>query len=163
MRRAMSFDSQIGFFVGDLLALDHDANLASSLQGERLRDALERVRDAFEFFEALDVRLEDVASRAGPGRGDRIGGLDDHRLERRPVDVHVMRRHRHHHRFALAVLAQEVDAELEMRALHLAIDGLADVVQEGGADRDLGVEPDLLAMMPARRATSAECDRTFWP
>ena len=45
--------------------------------------------------------------------------------------------------FALAVLAQEVDAELEVRALHLAVDRLADVVQEGGADGDVGVEADL--------------------
>ena len=47
--------------------------------------------------------------------------------------------------FALAVLAQEVDAELEVRALHLAVDRLADVVQERGADGDVRVEADLAA------------------
>ena len=45
---------------------------------------------------------------------------------------------------ALAVLAQEVEAELEVRALEIAVDGLADVVQERGAGRDVGVEPELL-------------------
>ena len=83
-------------------------------------------------------------SRRAPGpRGrDRVGGLDDHRLERRPVDVHVVRGHRHHDRLALAVLAQEVDADLQVRALHLAIDRLADVVQERGAHGDVRVEAD---------------------
>ena len=122
------------------------------LQRERLRHALERVGDALELLEALDVGLEDVAARAGTRGRDRVGGLDDHRLERRPVDVHVVRGHRHHHRLALAVLAQEVDAELEVRALHVAVDRLADVVEERGADRDVRVEPELpCAMMPARK------------
>ena len=46
--------------------------------------------------------------------------------------------------FVLAVFAEEVDAELEMRALHLAIDRLADIVQERGAHRHVRVEPDFL-------------------
>ena len=79
----------------------------------------------------------------GPRGGDGVGRLHDHRFERRPVDVHVVRGHRHHDRFALAVLAEEVDADLQVRALHLAIDRLADVVHERGADGDVGVEADL--------------------
>ena len=55
-----------------------------------------------------------------------------------------MRRHGHHHGLALAVLAQEVDAQLEVRALHLAIDRLADVVHEGRAHGDVRVEADFL-------------------
>ena len=85
-------------------------------------------------------------SRRAPGtcRRDGVGRLDDHGFERRPVDVHVVRRHGHDDRFALAVLPEEIDAELEMRALHLAIDGLADVVQERRAHGDVGVQPDFL-------------------
>ncbi len=41
------------------------------------------------------------------------------------------------------MLAEEVDAELEVRALHLAVDRLADVVQERGAHGDVRVEADL--------------------
>ena len=44
--------------------------------------------------------------------------------------------------FAFAVLAQEIDAELEVRPLHLAVDGLADVVKERRAHRDVRVEAD---------------------
>src|SRR3954470_6633275 len=111
-----------GLFVADAVALDDDADLAAGLEGERLRDALERVGDAFELLEALHVRLEDVAPRAGARRRDRVGGLDDHRLERRPVDVHVMRGDGLEDGLALAVLAQEVQAELEVRALQVAVD-----------------------------------------
>src|SRR5580765_7255810 len=125
--------------VGDLLALDHDPNLAAGLQREGLRHALEGVGDPFELLEPLDVGLQDVASRARAGRGDGVGRLDDHRLERRPVDVHVVSGHRHYHRLALAVLAEEVDPDLQVGAFHLAIDRLADVVHEGGADGDVRV------------------------
>src|SRR5262245_10693894 len=59
-----------GFLVGDAFALDQDANLAARLQREGFGDALERVGDAFELFEALHVRLEDVAARAGAGGRD---------------------------------------------------------------------------------------------
>src|SRR5215813_5457600 len=52
------------FLVGDLLALDHDPDFAAGLQRERLRDALEGIRDPLELFQPFDVRLEDVAPRA---------------------------------------------------------------------------------------------------
>src|SRR6266849_4277390 len=54
-----------GLLVRDLLALDHDADLAAGLQRERLRHALEGVGDAFQLLEPLHVGLEDVAARAG--------------------------------------------------------------------------------------------------
>ena len=51
-------------------------------------------------------------------------------------------RHGHDDRLAFAVLAQKIDADLEVRALHFAIDRLADVVQERRAHRDVRVEAD---------------------
>src|SRR6188768_2488318 len=65
-----------GFFVGNLLALDHDADFPARLDRERLRHALEGVGDAFELFQTLDVGLEDVAACAGPRRRDGVGRLD---------------------------------------------------------------------------------------
>ena len=53
-------------------------------------------------------------------------------------------------RLRLAVLAQEVETELEVRALEVAVDGLADVVQEGGPGRDVGVEAELLGHDPGQ-------------
>src|SRR5262245_98268 len=121
-----------GLFVAHPIALDDDADLAAGLERERLRHALERIGDAFELFEALHVRLEDVAARAGARRRNGVGRLHDHRLERRPVDVHVVRGDRLQHGLALAVAPQEVEPELEVRALQIAIDRLADVVEERG-------------------------------
>src|SRR5262245_45230994 len=42
-----------GFLVRHLFALDHDADLAAGLEGERLRDALEGVGDPLQLLEAL--------------------------------------------------------------------------------------------------------------
>src|SRR5258705_10097000 len=66
------------FLIGDLFALDHDADFAAGLQREGLRDTLEGVGDPFELFEALDVAFEDVAPRAWPRGGDGVGRLHDH-------------------------------------------------------------------------------------
>ena len=85
-----------------------------------------------------------MSRRAGTRGGNRVRRLDDHRLERRPVDVHVVRRDGHHDRLVLAVLAEEVDAQLQVRALEIAVDRLADVVHEGGAGGDVTVDAELL-------------------
>src|SRR5829696_3730093 len=131
-------------FVRDAIALDDDPDLAAGLEREGLGHAFEGIGDALELLEALDVRLEDVAARAGTRRGDGVGRLHDHRFQRRPVDVHVMRGDGLEHRLALAVLAQEIEAELEVRALQVAVDRLADVVEERGARGDVAVEAELL-------------------
>ena len=55
-----------------------------------------------------------------------------------------MRGHRHHDRLVLAVLPQKINSQFEMRALHFAIDGLADVVQKCCTNGDVSVEPDFL-------------------
>src|SRR3954470_11463401 len=130
--------------VGDALAFDDDTDFASGLEREGLGDPFERIGDAFEFFQAFDVRLENVAPGTRARRRDRVGGLYDHCFERRPVDVHVVRGDRHQDRFAFAVLPQEVKSKLQVRALQIAIDRLANVVQERGPRGDVAVEPDFL-------------------
>src|SRR5919112_23445 len=70
-----------GFFVGNPVALDHDADFAAGLQRERLGHPFERIGDALEFLEPLDVRLENVAAGAWAGGGDRIRRLNEHRFE----------------------------------------------------------------------------------
>src|SRR5262245_37915035 len=95
-----------GLLVRHAIAFDDDADFASGLEGEGLRDTLEGVGDALELLEPLDVGLEDVAARARARRRDGVGGLYDHRLERRPVDVHVVRGDALQDRRALPVLAE---------------------------------------------------------
>src|SRR5438445_7391435 len=130
--------------VRHAVAFDDDADLAAGLEGERLRHALERVRDVLQLFEPLHVRLEDVAACPRPRGRDRVGRLDDHRFERRPVDVHVVRGDRLQDRLPFAVLAEEVEPQLQVRPLQIAIDGLADVVQKRRARGDVAVEADFL-------------------
>src|SRR5262245_9266551 len=87
-----------GLFVRDAFALHHDPAFAARLKRERLRYALEGVGDPLELLQPFDVRLENVPTGARPGGRDRVGGLNDHRFERGPVDIHVMGRHGHHDR-----------------------------------------------------------------
>src|SRR5258706_1554418 len=47
--------------VGDLRRLHDDPKLSSRLDGERLLNALETVRDVFEFLQPLDVSLQNLA------------------------------------------------------------------------------------------------------
>ena len=105
-------------------------------------------------------------SRRAPGRAAemRVGRLHDHRSERRPVDVHVMRGHRQQHRLDLAVLAQEVDAELaggvpcSSRSIALPMS-----CRNAARTATCALSPSSVAMMPARNATSFEWFSTFWP
>jgi len=71
MRRAMSFESHIASFVGDLFALHHDPDLAAGLQGERLRDALNESAIPSRLLETFHVRFEDVSPRAWTRRRNR--------------------------------------------------------------------------------------------
>src|SRR5919204_3267065 len=63
--------------VVDLLRLHDDADLAPGLDGERLLDALERVRDPLELLQALDVIRDDLAAGARPCGADRVRGGDE--------------------------------------------------------------------------------------
>ena len=54
-----------------------------------------------------------------------------------------MRGHRIDDRPGLAELPEDVDAQLEMGAPEVAVDGLADVVHERGTRRDVRIETDL--------------------
>jgi len=63
----------------------------------------------------------------------------------------------------LAVLLGQLDAELGVRALDVAVDGLADVVEQAGPQGDVVSRPISRAIMAASMATSLVCWRTFCP
>src|SRR6202162_2788007 len=77
----------VGVEVGDLLGLGHDAELAPGLDRVAHLHALVGHGDLLELGQALDVALEDIAARAGPGRGDTVGRLRQHRLGGLGLDV----------------------------------------------------------------------------
>ena len=80
----------------------------------------------------------------GPGAGERVGGLDDDRLDRLRLDLVVMGLHRVRDGLGLAVAPGEVAADEGVRTLDLVRHGLADVVQERGAARRLGRGAELV-------------------
>src|SRR4051794_37846011 len=67
--------------VVDLLGTDQDPDLAAGLDRERALDAGEALGDALQVLEPLDVRLHRLAPRTRARRADRIGDLDDGRLD----------------------------------------------------------------------------------
>lgn len=163
MRRAMSFDSQTASSSVTCSA-STNADLAARLQGEGLRDALERVGQVFELLEPFHVRLEDVAAGARTRRRDGVGRLHEHRLERRPVDVHVMGGHRVDDRARFPVLLQGTRRPVRRgepprsrsMALPMSCRNAARVVTPTSS-------PTSRAMTPATKATSREWSSTFWP
>src|SRR5215813_1153954 len=129
--------------VVDPVGLDHDAQLPPRLDREGLLDSLEAVGDVLELLEPLDVGFEDLAAGPRPRRGQGVRPVDENGLERARLVVAVVALHRVDDLVGLAELLQDLAPELEVRALHLAVDRLADVVEEAGALGDLGVGAEL--------------------
>src|SRR6056297_413485 len=132
-----------GAGVVDLVGLDDDADLAAGLDGVALLDAGEARGDRLERLEALEVDLERLAAGSRTGGADGVGGVDEHGEEGgRPVEV-VMVGDGVDDLVRLAEAASEPGSDLGVRALHLAIDRLADVVHQARAPRHRLVEAQL--------------------
>ena len=142
--RAISCESRTAPSSSSAARLDHDADLAAGLHRVDLVDAVVAGGDLLEVAQALDVLLERLAAGAGAGAGQRVGGLDDHGLDRLRLDLVVVGLHRVGDGLGLAVAAREVAADERVRALDLVRDGLADVVQQRGAAGGLGRGAELV-------------------
>jgi hypothetical protein len=147
--------------VVDRAGRDHDPDLAAGLHRVDLVDALVALGDLLELAQALDVRLERLAAGARAARRERVGGLDDDRLDRLRLDLVVVGLHRVGDGLGLAVAAREVAADERVRALDLVRDRLADVVQERGARAVVALAPSSSAIIAARCAHSIEWASTF--
>ena len=92
----------------------------------------------------------------GPRRGDRVGGLDDHRLERRPVDVHVVRGHRHARTGSLSpcLRRKSMPSSRCVPCISRSI-ALPMSCRNAARTATCASRPTSRAMMPARHATSA--------
>ena len=119
--------------------------------------------DLLEALQPLDVGLQRLAAGAGAAAADRVGRLGQHRFEGPGLDLVVVGLDGVDDVRVLAVLAGDVRADDRVAALDLVGEGLADVVQEGAALDEDGVQPSSLAMMPPRWADSIRCPSTFWP
>src|SRR2546422_3081334 len=116
--------------VVELVGLHDDAHLAARLDRERLLDALEAVRDAFQLLEPLDVVRDDLAPRARAGRADGVGGRDERAHHRHGLDVTVVADDAVDDVLREPIALEELSADDGVRALDLVVDGLADVVQQ---------------------------------
>src|SRR3954454_7598488 len=67
--------------VVDLLGAHEDPDLAAGLDGERALDPGEALGDPLQVLEALDVRLHRLAPGPRARCADRVGDLDDRRLD----------------------------------------------------------------------------------
>src|SRR5690606_15939257 len=126
-----------------LVGLHDDPDLASGLDGERVLDAGEARGDALETLEALDVALERLAPGAWTRRGDRVCGVDDDGEEGLGAVQVVVVGDRVDDLAGFTETPPEVRSDLRVGALDLAVDRLADVVQQARAARHGLVHPDL--------------------
>src|SRR4029079_17757265 len=116
-----------------------DTDLAAGLDGERSLDAVEALRDGLQVLESLDVRVHGLAARARPGRADRVGDLDDRRLETGVLDLLVMRGDAVDHLERQVVPLRDLGTDGRVRPLDLVVDRLADVVEQTAHLGDLDV------------------------
>src|SRR5213596_130154 len=120
----------VGIEVGDLLGLGHDPELAPGLDRVAHLHALIGHGDLFELGEALDVALEHVTARAGPGCRNTVSRLGQHRLDGLGLDVLVPAQRSVDDLRRLAPLGQHLQAELRVAALLLVRERLADIVEQ---------------------------------
>src|SRR5437773_11177943 len=117
---------------------DH-AYLPTGLNGVHLLHAGELARELLQLGEALHIGFERLAARAGPRPRDGVGRLHDHAHRRLVLDVVVVGRDAIDDDGVLTVLRRHLDAQLDVRAVVLVREHLADVVQQGAALGELDV------------------------
>ena len=115
--------------VGYLVRVYDNADLAACLDRIRTRNARRFVRDALQLFQSLDVVLDVLAACARTGGGDRVGCLNQAGNNSLCLDVAVMRLDGVNDRRGFLVLFGKVYADLDMAALDLVVDRLANVMQ----------------------------------
>ena len=79
-----------GLSIGNLVRLNHDVNLATSLHSIGTLDAVMGVGDLLELLKALDVVLGRFATGTGARGRNGIGSLDQNIEHRVGIDVGVM-------------------------------------------------------------------------
>ena len=125
---------------------------------------VERVGDALQRLQPLDVGLDHLAAGAGPGAADGVGGGDDERLDGLRLLLAVVGGDGVDDLGRAAEPLGDVRADQGVRPLDLVVDRLADVVQQTGglADVDVGAESRRRARRRSSRPPASGAS-TFWP
>ena len=119
--------------LGDFLGLDHDADLAAGLDGVGFFDAGEGIGQLFELFEPADIVLDVLTACTGACSGDGVGRLHEAGNDGLRLDVAMVRLDGVDDDGIFLVLLGKLDAQLDVAALHLMVDGFAEVVQQACA------------------------------
>ena len=122
-----------GLSLVDHLGLDHDAHLATCLDGVGALDALVGVGDFLKLLEALDIGVEGLLAGTRAGGRHGIRGLDEHVEDGVGLNVGMVRLDGVHDLRGFAETAREIGADDSVAALDLVVDGFAEVVQQAGA------------------------------
>ncbi len=141
----------------DLVRLNHDVDLATSLHGHRYARRLHGVGNLLELLKTLDVVLGRLATGTGARGGDGIGGLYQDIEHRVGVDIGMVSLDSVNDNGLLAITAGKLGADDGMRALDVVVDCLAQVVQQAGALSGHNVQAKLGSHHAAQNETSREC------
>src|SRR3712207_5043276 len=124
--------------------------LTSGLDGVSLVHTPVAEGDVFQGAQALDVGLRGLAPRAGAGRRDRIGGGDEHVLDRLHLDLVVVGAYRANHVVGLPALLRAAATDQGVGALDFVVYGLTDVVEQGCPAGGLDVRAEFLGHHAAK-------------
>src|SRR5581483_11013642 len=133
----------LGLEVVDLPRLDHDADLAPGLHRVRLFHAGVARADLLQALESLDVGFQALPAGAGAATGDSVGDLREHGLDRPLLVLPVVRLDAVDDLRGLLQSPGDLGPDDRVGPLDFVRDGLADVVQERPALRDLRVDAEL--------------------
>src|SRR5690606_10385593 len=128
--------------VGELRVDDH-ADFAAGLDRVGRADAVEGGGDGLERPEAVDVGGHGLGARAGTDGGDGVREADHARVERARRDFLAVGGDGVDDDVVLAARLDELRADAGVAAFVLAVDRLADVVEQARALGDVGVEAEL--------------------
>ena len=137
---------QSHLILADLLGLDHDADLAACLNCVASGDTGEALGNLFELFKTLDVVFDVLAACTGAGSGDRVGGLHDAGNDCSRLNVAVVGFDSMDDVIAFLVLLCDINADGDVAALDLVVDGLADIARTGNVNDLIQSEGDILVL-----------------
>src|SRR5262245_13318599 len=115
--------------VAHLIAFYHDSKFASRLKRVTLGNSLKRVGQILQFFQPFHVSLQNLATRPGACCRQGVGGLNKLGFPCSEFDIEMMRFHGMNHSIRFPALASGLDAQLNVRPFHFAVDRFADVVK----------------------------------
>ncbi len=129
--------------IVDLLRNYHYTNFSACLDGIRITDSFKTVGDFFKLLQSGSVGFQCFSSGTRPRCRNGIGCLHNARDQARRLNIAVVGFHRIDHDRGFLVLAAQLGSELHMRAFHLMVHRLADIMQESCALRHADIQSQL--------------------